>query len=158
MCVVAHVPQHVPRRLATLLERQGVTGGPFEEPLSHHSVNGVLEVSLSMTVLTYVGPTSTITTRVLGGSLPGPLLVLLPGEKLKISFSNDVYETPDFPARGKTPRSLVRRGRHDAVMWRVSSVAGRWFLSSSGSLGRGTKCTCGVHLSYQCFSSSVALQ
>ena len=47
VCVVAHVPQHVPRRLATLLERQGVTGGPFRgaafTPLSQRSVGSIFE-------------------------------------------------------------------------------------------------------------------
>ena len=103
-----------------------------------------------MTVITYVGPTSTITTRVLGGSLPGPLLVLLPGEKLKISFSNDVYETPDFPAREKLRAALFGVGA-TMLSCGVFGCLTIWFLSSSGSLGRGTKCTCGVHLSYQCF-------
>jgi len=60
------------------------------------STNGVLEVSLTLEVATFSGPTTTADTRVLGGSFPGPSLVLMPGETLKIAFRNDVHGTPDM--------------------------------------------------------------
>ena len=69
-------------------EAYGGVGGSFTNPPVVASAAGLLDFTLDLGVVDYVGPVHSLSTRAFGGRIPGPTLRVRAGDTLRVRFRN----------------------------------------------------------------------
>ena len=84
----------------TIINAQGERF-PFVQPRRIESVSGLLNVTLDLGWIQHRGEVHALITRALGGDIPGPTLVVSPGDTLRVHFRNRLVFQPtaDGPER-----------------------------------------------------------
>ena len=75
-------------------------GSRFAQPTVHRSRNGLLEVALSPSPSPVTIGGTTVHAITYGGSLPGPTLVVSPGDTLRVALTNNLDEPTNLHTHG----------------------------------------------------------